>query len=128
MVTSLLAVTPPADAGQREVVETARNYLQSLARSVSKLDRFAFQKIIEELNDMAHWLKRAGEESAIDIWEWLQSLPGEARVMGSTPRPGCLHVDSIHRGGHSGRSTTCIIGLDDGRFPGTGIQDPFVAR
>ena len=27
-------------------------------------------------------------------------------------------------GGHSGRSHTFIVGLDDSRFPGTGLQDP----
>mgnify|MGYP001301935873 FL=1 len=119
-------MTPAVTASQQEVVLAARDYLDSLARSVSKLDRFAHQKLIDELNDMAHWLQRGGDESTIDIWDWLRMLPVDARVMGSTPRAGCLHVDSVHRGGHSGRGTTFIVGLDDGRFPGSGIQDPLL--
>ena len=126
LLVELLAVTPAVTASQQEVVLAARDYLDSLARSVSKLDRFAHQKLIDELNDMAHWLQRGGDESTIDIWDWLRMLPADARVMGSTPRPGCLHVDSVHRGGHSGRGTTFIVGLDDGRFPGSGIQDPLL--
>jgi len=126
LLVALLEVTPPATASQAEVVLAARDYLDSMARSVSKLDRFAHQKLIDELTDMAHWIQRGGDESTIDVWDWLRTLPADTRVMGSTPRPGCLHVDSIHRGGHSGRGTTFIVGLDDGRFPGSGIQDPLL--
>ncbi|MFP6576852.1 MAG: PD-(D/E)XK nuclease family protein [Pirellulaceae bacterium] len=126
IVQSLIAVTPQANASQQQIVSAAVEYLESVARSVSRLDRFALQKLVEELKDMAHWLGRGEGDSAIDIWEWLRVLPADSRVLGSTPRPGCLHVDSLVRGGHSGRTTTFIVGLDDGRFPGSGIQDPLL--
>ncbi|MFO8009141.1 MAG: PD-(D/E)XK nuclease family protein, partial [Candidatus Brocadiia bacterium] len=42
------------------------------------------------------------------------------------PRPGCLHVDHLLSGGHSGRGHTFLLGLDDSRFPGAGLQDPLL--
>jgi len=47
-------------------------------------------------------------------------------VEGSGPRPGRIHVSNIGAAGHSGRPHTFIIGLDDGRFPGVGAQDPLL--
>ena len=37
-----------------------------------------------------------------------------------------VHVAHILAGGHSGRPHTFIVGLDDGRFPGAGLQDPIL--
>ncbi|MHC4506398.1 MAG: PD-(D/E)XK nuclease family protein, partial [Planctomycetota bacterium] len=56
------------------------------------------------------------------------ALPGEreARIEGSGPRPGCLHVAHALSGGHSGRPHTFVVGLDDARFPGAGLQDPLL--
>jgi len=62
----------------------------------------------------------------LEVWEWLAALPREARVLGSGPQPGRLHVASVGFGGHSGRPFTYIVGLDDTRFPGTGSQDPLL--
>ena len=45
---------------------------------------------------------------------------------GLGPRGGCLHVAHVLAGGHSGRPHTFIVGLDDGRFPGAGLQDPIL--
>ena len=126
LVESLLDVTPKENASQQEIVSAAIKYLETVVRSVSKLDRFALQKLVEELKDINHWLDRGDGDTSIDIWEWLKVLPTDSRVLGSTPRPGCLHVDSISRGGHSGRPTTFIVGLDDARFPGSGSQDPLL--
>src|SRR4029078_4257300 len=75
---------------------------------------------------MEHWLSREDNQVGIDVWDWLAALPGESRVLGSGPRPGCLHVDSIYSGGVSGRGHTFILGLDDSRFPGAGLQDPLL--
>ncbi|UCF30957.1 MAG: PD-(D/E)XK nuclease family protein [bacterium] len=43
---------------------------------------------------------------------------------GSGPRPGCLHASRLSGGGHTGRPYTFIIGMDDSRHPGAGLQDP----
>ena len=37
-----------------------------------------------------------------------------------------LHVAHALSGGHSGRKHTFVIGLDDSRFPGAGLNDPLL--
>jgi hypothetical protein len=126
IVGRLLDLTPEPDAPQHQVVASAQRFVETAARSVNKLDRFAAEKLIAELADMAQWLARANEDSSIDLWQWLATLPLTTRVLGSGPRPGRLHVDSVHTGGHSGRRHTFIVGLDDSRWPGARLEDPLL--
>ncbi len=62
----------------------------------------------------------------LDIWKWLTDLCLSTPVRGEGPRPGRLHVAPVYGGGHSGRKHTFIVGLDDSRFPGAGLQDPLL--
>jgi hypothetical protein len=39
---------------------------------------------------------------------------------------GHLHLADVEHGGMTGRRATFVVGLDAGRFPGTGLQDPFL--
>ena len=39
---------------------------------------------------------------------------------------GHLHLSDVEHGGWSGREATFVVGLDAGRFPGTGAQDPIL--
>lgn len=126
LIGRLLQISPDPDAAQPDVVSGAIEFLERFARRTNKLDQFAADRLIKEIRDMAHWLDLDDGAAGFDVWSWLADLPGECRVLGSGPKPGCLHVDSIYTGGHSGRRCTFIIGLDDGRFPGTGLQDPLL--
>ncbi len=126
LVSNLLNDAPDNGMSQSEIVARTRKFLETSARCVSKLDTFARQKLVEELDDMEYWLSREDRETGIDIWEWLESLSAGTAVLGSGPRPGCLHVDNILSGGHSGRWNTFIVGMDDSRFPGVGLQDPLL--
>jgi ATP-dependent helicase/nuclease subunit B len=126
LVARLLGLAPPAGAGGPALVESARGFLGSCARSAGRFDSFAAEKLREELDEMALWLGRAGGMGAADVRDWLVSLPAETRVGGSGPQPGRLHADHVRSGGHSGRPHTYIVGLDDARFPGAGLQDPIL--
>ncbi len=75
---------------------------------------------------MSQHLSPESDPVSLNVWEWLAALPQEVRLLGSGPRPGCVHVTNIYRGGHSGRRHTFILGLDDNRFPGAGLQDPVI--
>jgi len=124
-VSGLLDVTPDRDAPPRQLVTGAREFLRTCARATNKLDQFAVQKLDQELGDVEHWLS-VDDEVGLNIWDWLEQLPAETRVLGSGPRSGCLHVDSLWSGGHAGRPHNFVLGLDDGRFPGAVLQDPLL--
>ena len=122
----LVALSPAAGADGVALLAAAQEFLKRCARGADRFDGFAAEKLREELDEMAHWLGRVGGTSAADVRDWLAALPAETRVAGSGPRPGCLHLDHVRSGGHSGRPHTFIVGLDDGRFPGAGLQDPLL--
>jgi ATP-dependent helicase/nuclease subunit B len=126
LVARLLELSPPPDAGGEDLVEAARRFLPTCTRKADRFDSFAAEKMREELDEMAHWLGRAGGGAAEPVRAWLEALPAETRVEGSGPRPGRLHVDHVRSGGHSGRPHTFIVGLDDRRFPPAGLQDPLL--
>ena len=58
--------------------------------------------------------------------EWLRNLAEGLRVGTSGPAPGHLHLSGWRTGGFSGRPLTFVAGLDQGAFPGAGIQDPIL--
>jgi len=126
LVARLVGLSPPAGAGGAALVEAAREFLATSARSAGRFDSFAAEKLREELDEMSHWLGRVGGMTAADVRNWLAALPAATRIGGSGPRPGCLHADHVRSGGHSGRPQTFIVGLDDGHFPGAGLQDPLL--
>jgi ATP-dependent helicase/nuclease subunit B len=122
----LLGICPPTDAKPAEILKAATALLETLARSVSELDTLARQRLQQDIAEMATLFEEEGDYSGMDPWEYLSSLPEGLRVGGSGPRPGCLHCAHVLSGGHSGRMNTFIIGLDDQRFPGAGLQDPIL--
>lgn len=44
----------------------------------------------------------------------------------SAPGPGHVHVSYYKYGGRTGRDNTFVVGLDESRFPGRGLQDPIL--
>lgn len=123
LVADLLALTPEPDDPPLTVLAQAASFLSSACRSESLLDNFARVKFVEEIADLAGWIKSTGAGQDESVWNWLASLPAQTRLAGSGPRPGCLHAAHLFSGGFSGRPQTFILGLDDVRFPGAGLQD-----
>lgn len=126
LVEALLAMSPAPEDSQGNILDCALRLLETLSRSVNKSDNFARQRLIEDITELRSWLDDASDPAAIDVWSWLSDLPREARVLGSGPRPGCLHVAGVSNGGYTGRGHTFLVGLDDGRLPGGGSQDPLL--
>jgi ATP-dependent helicase/nuclease subunit B len=126
LVSRVLEITPDFDASAKDVLGGAKKFIETLSRRANKLDQFAAKKLLDEIQGLEQWLSDDVGESGLDAWQWLADLPGQMRVLGSGPRPGKLHVDHVRSGGHSGRPHTFIVGLDDSRFPGTGLQDPLL--
>ena len=126
LMRSVLAITPSSKAAPTEILAAAVQFLRQLARTVNESDNFASQALVEEIEQMRHWLSQADGDLSHDFWDWLAALADQVRIGGCGPRPGCLHVAHALSGGHSGRPVTFLVGLDDSRFPGAGLQDPLL--
>ena len=120
----LLDCEPPPEPRAMDIIDAALKFLHTFAQYNSEFDGYSRRLLLDELKLMKEWLTEHEEASPRDILEWLQGLPNELVAMGSAPRAGCLHVDSVSGGGHSGRPYTFLLGLDEGRFPGGVGADP----
>ena len=120
---ALEAHAPAPDDRPGEVLANARWFLEQQARSVSKVDAYGREALIDRVGELQDCLEEAGVVR-FEALAWLADLPDSVRICGQGPRPGCIHVSSIRGGGHSGRPHTFILGMDDTRFPGAGLQDP----
>ena len=109
-----------------DILTNSRTLLESLARGNTELDNYARDGLLTDIQKMQDWLPRLGNVSAERLAAWLASLAERKRILGTGPRAGKLHVAHLRMGGHSGRSHTYIVGLDDGRFPGRAVQDPIL--
>jgi PD-(D/E)XK nuclease superfamily len=126
LVESLLALSPRADDRPGAVLGCAREFLENHTRQAGRLDAYASRALIKKIKELQRVFDSAELKSSHDIHAWLNELPAETWVGGEGPRDGRLHVADVLAGGHSGRPHTFIIGLDDGRFPGSGTQDPML--
>jgi ATP-dependent helicase/nuclease subunit B len=126
LIAELVGHIPAQGSAANIVLEHARYFLENMARPVSQFDFYSRRKMIDEIMEFSSCLQERGELKGEDAWEWLDGLTEELYLGGLGPRPGRLFVSNISRGGHSGRKYTFIIGMDDGRFPGAGLQDPLL--
>lgn len=126
LLTRLLDLLPTTTPDRRQVLVAARSVLEHVVHKATRLDNFAAEKLLDEIADLDTWLTRTGDEADLNVWKWLADMVRSARVLGSGPRAGCLHVAPLLSGGHAGRPYQFVVGLDDARFPGAGLQDPLL--
>jgi ATP-dependent helicase/nuclease subunit B len=124
LIEQLLAGAPEREANQSKVLLTAGQFLRTHARTVTRLDRVALEKLRAEIEDMHEWASAEQQPLSLDVWAWLIELASQTRVLAGNPEPGKVHVAPLTTGGHSGRPHLFVLGLDDSRFPGTVLQDP----
>ncbi len=127
LIEPLMDASPPREAPPARLVSAAAILVGDMAQTGSALDRLARQHLLREIKAMADALEGTGATPpGFDARQWLRALPDELRVGGSAPLPGHVHAAPVRGGGHSGRPHTMILGLDDGRFPPGGRQDPLL--
>lgn len=125
----LLAITPDLDASAPAALEGAVVFLETFVppdADESEADRAGRTRLLEETRAMRESMERIYAPDGFDAWKWLLELPGQIRILGEAPKPGRLHASPLHSGGHAGRRFTFLLGLDDGRFPERGRQDPIL--
>lgn len=125
LVASLLKTVPCPGADGSTTLDLAGEFLSGLARGLNEFDNYCSEKLLRDISEMSRCLA-AGDLPGFDPLSWLAGLPRETMLMGEGPRPGCLYVTGIDAGGHSARRNSFVVGLDDGRFPGSGGQDPLL--
>ncbi len=98
--------------------------VESCAAVRSELDGMARSAICGMLRELAavpgEPLQKA--ETCDRIRDALLDL----HVGASNPRPGHVHVAPIRAAGWSGRPLLFVVGLEEGRYPGGGTQDPIL--
>ena len=124
VLSRLVECEPPQGGTAAAIVQRARLFLEQVAAAQSQFDNNAKNRLVAEIADMERWLEKHPDAEPRETLEWLAGLADTLVVMGTAPRPGCLHVASIATGGHSGRPHTFIVGLDENRFPGPATSDP----
>ncbi|MGD8719889.1 MAG: PD-(D/E)XK nuclease family protein [Candidatus Zixiibacteriota bacterium] len=124
-VGDLIALTPDVDAPLIDVLAAGKVFLGKFKRELTgRFDEYAGRALMDAIKELIGWAEGGQALSYVNGWEWLRNLPGETPVGGAGPRPGHLYVSNLYAGGRSGRPHTFILGLDDGRFPGTGQPEP----
>ena len=126
LIDTLLKLSARAEQSGGGVLECAREILEKHVREAGRLDTYASHGLIKRIKELERAVDPGDEQSSIDFRAWLAALADDVWVGGEGPRPGRLHVADVLAGGHSGRPHTFIVGLDDGRFPGSGLQDPIL--
>lgn len=124
LLARIAALDPPPGANALAIVSRARRFLEEIAAARDQFDKNAKNRLVAEIADMERWLEKHPAADPRETLDWLTGLTDSLVVMGSAPRPGCLHVASLATGGHSGRAHTFLVGLDEKRFPGAGNADP----
>lgn len=121
----LLATVPGDPSDAPGLLRGAEELLSRWVRALDKADQFALHLLRRRVREFQLSIEGSGPDS-LPALDWLEDLVRSSRVLGEGPRPGRLHVAPLGGGGSSGRPVTFILGLDDGRFPGAGLQDPLL--
>ena len=111
-----------ATAPLRELVSAAVAFLKANAARWGGHDTMALEAIVpalEELNSLGEY--RCPLASAL---RFLRQRVSSLTVGRDRPRPGHLHVSSLHDAGYDGRPLVFVAGLEEGAVFSAAIEDP----
>ncbi len=106
-------------------LEKLKDFFSKYSKYENKIDRYAFDLFNEEITEFMGCIKE-NKEVVLNVQDWLEALVEGSKVNAKPPVQGCVFVSPIGTGGHSGRAYSFVVGLDDGRFPVSGVQDPLL--
>ncbi len=90
-----------------------RNEIDSMARE-------GLRRMLDELSVLG------GKAPRSEVSARLSEAVRNLHVSASNPRPGFLHVAPMRAGAWSARSRLFLVGLDESKHPGSGLQDPII--
>jgi RecB family exonuclease len=127
MVVDLLKMTEAVAAGERTSVPAAARaasaFVARFAHIRNEIDAMAregLRRMLDELSVLG------GEAPRSEVSARLSEAVRNLHVSASNPRPGFLHVAPIRAGAWSARSRLFLVGLDESKHPGSGLQDPVI--
>src|SRR5690606_8568827 len=97
--------------------------------ALSSIDRVARERLLKRLERLEETATRATtlDAAVAVLTSRLDTRVPAPDAAGTAPwnaAGGHLHLSDIEHGGLTGRRATFVVGLDAGRFPGGGLQDP----
>jgi len=106
----------------RRLAGGARAFVAEFGRVADELDAAAAEALDALFQEIAEL--PAGSASPAEAVQRLSDAVRELSVSPDRARPGCVHVAHYAAGGFSGRPHAFLVGLDDSRHPGRGLEDP----
>ena len=125
VVERVLSMTPGSEDGTitlGALAHGAARFVEGCVRISGELDGIASEGLRQLCDELASLPERR-----LRVQEAIQRLREAVRnlhVGVSTPKPGHLHVSDCVLGGYSTREHIFIVGMDESRYPGSGLQDP----
>ncbi|MGK2856567.1 MAG: PD-(D/E)XK nuclease family protein, partial [Thermoanaerobaculia bacterium] len=126
VVESLLALAPAEEEllSISTLASALAKIVEARAAVKSEIDGMARSAICGMLRELA---AIPGEPLAKgETCDRIREALLELHVGASNPRPGHVHVAPIRAAGWSGRPMLFVVGLEEGRYPGGGTQDPIL--
>ncbi|MBD3406262.1 MAG: hypothetical protein GF411_09150, partial [Candidatus Lokiarchaeota archaeon] len=102
-----------------------KNFLENHVKCSGQLDEYGRTMLLKKINEFKGAILSL-DVKRFNLDDWLADQIQSEKVGGQGPRPGCIYAAPLSNGGHSGRKFAFIVGMDDGRFPGSAIQDPIL--
>ena len=125
-VLPFLALSRAVGLGGTTSLEATQEFLNRYAKGNNTFDNYARTSLNERISALHTIIESDQDADHGSMLDWLQDLVQTATIAGVGPCPGCLHVAPMLGGGQSGRANIFIVGLNDNRFPGAGLQDPLL--
>lgn len=130
-IVELLAMTEAIADGREitlgSIARAASEFVTRFAAVTNQNDGMARQAILGMLRELAAVGDDVSAEvSRAELASRLADAVRDVHVGASNPRPGFLHVASIRAAGWNRRSRLFVVGLDEQRHPGSGLQDPIL--
>lgn len=124
----VLASSEPVASGEEfsanALARAAKAFVDRFADARGELNAMALAALRQMLDELAEL-----PEDAVGRGEACRRLHDAVVALStsaSNPRPGHLHVAPLRSAGWSQRTRLFVVGLDESKFPGAGLQDPIV--
>ncbi|MBT8401967.1 MAG: PD-(D/E)XK nuclease family protein [Rhodothermia bacterium] len=121
-VERLLGIVPEMDhSSVAKLAQAGLRFLADYFRPASEVEAQMLESILDRLRAISE-MDISGPTASLS--SLIQQLLESHHSAASVAREGHLYVVPVERAGYSGRPYTFVVGLDEGSFPGGGMESP----